>query len=135
MRRGRSAERPRLMCAAVRSADHLTVGGPAPLVGAIDRMRDVHHGSDVVHMDVVRVQVGVDVVGNLLWRPTPPEIVTDKESRPDECPLVAVRPSEAGATQLSEVRVSSGIGSRSRGAGKQGSAGNYRDGESGQPAR
>src|ERR1700761_4627825 len=98
-------------------------------------MRDVHQGSDVVHMDVVRVQVRVDAVGNLLWRPTPPEIVADKESHPDECLLVALRPSKAGATQLVEVRVASGIGCCSRSASNQGSA-NYRgDGQCRQPAR
>ena len=76
------------------------MGRPAPLVGAIDRTRGIHHGSDVVHMDVVRVQVGVDAVGNLLWCPAPAEIVTDEVRRTDESLLVARRPREAGATQL-----------------------------------
>lgn len=110
------------------------MGGPAPLVGAIDRTRDVHHGSDVVHMDIVRVQVGVNVVGDLLRRPTPPEIVTDEVSRPDERVLVAVGPREAGAAQLIEVCVIPGIGRRNRSAGNQGSGGDHRDGESGKPA-
>jgi len=82
-------------------------------------MRDVDHGSDVVNGDVIRVQVGVDLVGNLLWRPTPPEIVADEQRRPDKRLLVAVRPSQAGGAKLTEVCVSGGIGSRSRGATNQ----------------
>jgi hypothetical protein len=110
------------------------VGGPAPLVGAIHRTRDVHHGSDVVHTDAIRVQGGVDAVGDMLWRPTPPEIVTDEVSRADERVLMAVGPREARATQLIEVSVIPGIGSRNRSAGNQGGAGDHRDGKSGQPA-
>ena len=41
-------------------------------------MRDVDHRTDVSQRDAVRVQVGVDVVGDLLWGPTPPEIVADQ---------------------------------------------------------
>jgi len=85
-------------------------------------MGDVDHGSDVVHADVIRVQVGVDVVGNLLWRPTPPEVVADEQRRPDKRLLVARRPSQAGAAKLIEVCVTGGIGSRSRSASNQGSA-------------
>jgi hypothetical protein len=47
-------------------------------------MGDVHHGSDVVDPDVFRVQVGVDLVGDGLWRPTPPEIVADEVRHSDE---------------------------------------------------
>ena len=58
------------------------VRGPAPLVGAVNRTRNVHYGSDVVHMDVVRIKVGVDVVGDLLRPPTPTKIVTDEVGVP-----------------------------------------------------
>jgi hypothetical protein len=43
----------------------------------------------------------VDVVGNLLWRPTPPEIVADEVRHPDDGLVVARRPSEAEGAQLS----------------------------------
>ena len=98
-------------------------------------MCEVHHGCDVSQRGACRVQVGVDVVGNLLWRPTPPEIVTNEVRHPDEGLLVARRPSEADTAQLSEVRVINGIGSRSRSARNQGSANHHGDGQSGQQAR
>jgi hypothetical protein len=60
-------------------------------------MRDVHHGSDLSETNAVLIQVGVDVLGNVVWRPTPPEIVADEVGHPDEGLLVAGRPSEAGA--------------------------------------
>jgi hypothetical protein len=91
-------------------------------------MCEVHHGSDVSQRSACRVQVGVDVVGYLLWRPTPPEIVADEVRHPDEGFVVARRPSEAHGAQLSEVRVISGIGSRNRSVGNQGSANNHGDG-------
>jgi hypothetical protein len=47
-------------------------------------------------MNAVLVHVGVDVLGNVIWRPTPPEIVADEVRHPDEGLLVARRPSEAG---------------------------------------
>src|SRR6202012_6155664 len=95
------------------------VGSPAPLVGAINRTRDVHHGSDVVHMDVVRVQIGMNVIGNLFRRPTPPVIVTDDQSLPDERLIVPRRPRQAGAAQLIEVVVSYGSALRRRGPADQ----------------
>jgi hypothetical protein len=73
------------------------VRGPAPLVGAIGRVCEVHHGSDLSERNAVLVQVRVDLLGNVVWRPTPPEIVADEVRRPDEGLLVARRPSEAGA--------------------------------------
>ena len=74
-------------------------------------------------------------LGNLVVRPTPPEIVADEVRHPDEGLLVARRPSEAEALQLSEVPVINGIGSRNRSASNQGSANHHGDGQSGQPAR
>jgi hypothetical protein len=85
-------------------------------------------------LNAVRVQVAVYVLGNMVWRPTPPEIVADEVCHPDEGLLVALRPSEAEAAQLSEVRVISGIGTSTRSASNQGSAKRYGDGQSGQPA-
>jgi hypothetical protein len=85
--------------------------------------------------NAVLVQVGVYVLGNVVWRPTPPEIVADEVRRPDEGLLVARRPSEAGGAQLIEVRVISGTGSSTRSAGDQGSANQHGDAQSGQPAR
>jgi len=111
------------------------VSGPTPLVGAIGRVCEVHHGSDLSERNAVLVQVGVYVLGNMVWRPTPPEIVADEVRRPDEGLLVALRPSEAEAAQLSEVRVISGIGSSTRSASNQGGANHHGDGQSGQPAR
>jgi len=111
------------------------VGGPAPLVGAIGRMCEAHHGCDLSERNASRVQVGVDVLGNLVIRPTPPEVIADQVRHPDEGLVVVRRPSEADGAQLSEVCVISAIGSRNRGAINQGSANNHGDGKSGQPAR
>ena len=91
-------------------------------------MCDVHHGSDVSQRDACRVQIGVDVVGNLLWRPTPPEIVADEVCHPDEGLVVAWWPSNADAAQLSEVSVINGVGGRSRSVGNQGGANHHGDG-------
>ena len=82
-------------------ANWSAVGCPAPLVGAVGRTCDVHHRTDVAQRDAVRVQIGVDVVCDLLWRPTPPEIVADEVCHPDERLVVARRPSNADAAQLS----------------------------------
>ena len=62
------------------------------------------------------------LLGNLVWRPTPAEIVADELRHPDDGLLAALRPSEAGGAQLSEVSVIGGIGSRNRSASNQGSA-------------
>jgi hypothetical protein len=86
-------------------------------------------------MNVPAVQVGVDALGNLVVRPTRPEIVADELRHPDESLLVARRPSEAEALQLSEVPIIDGIGSRNRTASNKGSANHHGDGQSGQPAR
>src|ERR1700722_10154962 len=115
--------------------DRSAVRGPAPLVGAIGRVCEVHHGSDLSERNAIRVQVGVYVLGNMVWRPTPPDIVADEVCHPDERLLVALRPSEAEAAQLSEVRVISGTGTSTRSASNQGSAKQHGDGQSGQPAR
>src|SRR5580693_4516968 len=115
--------------------DRSAVRGPAPLVGAIGRVCEVHHGSDLSDCNAVRVQVGVHVLGNMVWRPTPPDIVADEVCHPDEGLLVALRPSEAEAAQLSEVRVISGTGTSTRSSRNQGSAKKHGDGQSGQPAR
>jgi hypothetical protein len=77
----------------------------------------------------------VDVLGNLVWRPTPPEVVADEVRHPDHGGVVVRRPSEANGAQLSEVCVISGIGIRNRSASNQGSASHNGDGQSGQPAR
>jgi hypothetical protein len=73
-------------------------------------------------MNAPAVQIGVDALGNLVWSPTPPEIVADELRHSDEGLLVALRPSEAEALQLSEVPVIDGIGGRNRLASNQGSA-------------
>jgi hypothetical protein len=70
----------------------------------------------------------VDVIGDLLWRPTPTEIVADEVRHPDEGLIVARRPSDADAAQLIEVCVIEGIGGRNRGVGNQGSANQHGDG-------
>src|ERR1700733_2076662 len=98
-------------------------------------MCEVHHGSDLSQRNAIRVQVGMYVLGNMVWRPTPPEIVADEVCHPDEGILVARRPSEAEAAQLSEVPVIGGIGTSTRSASNQGSADHHGDGQSGQPAR
>jgi hypothetical protein len=115
--------------------DRSAVRGPAPLVGAIGRMCEVHHGSDLSERNAIRVQVGVDLLGNLVVRPAPPEIVADEVRHPDDGLFVARRPSEAEGAQLIEVPVIDGIGSRNRSASNQGSASHNGDGQSGQPAR
>jgi hypothetical protein len=89
---------------------------------------EVHHGCDLSVVNASAVQVGVDVLGNMVWRPTPPEIVADELGHPDDGLLVALRPSEAEALELSEVAVIDGIGSRNRRASDQGSAGHNGDG-------
>src|ERR1700757_177867 len=102
--------------------DLLAVGCPAPLVGAIGRMCEADHGCDLAERNASRVQGGVDVLGNLVIRPTPPEVVADEVRHPDEGLVVIRWPSEAHGAQLSEVRVISGIGSRNRSVTNQGSA-------------
>jgi hypothetical protein len=59
--------------------------GVAHVAGAIGRVCRVNHGSDVPQRNAPRVQVGVDVVGNLLWRPVPSAVVADEVGLPDEC--------------------------------------------------
>jgi hypothetical protein len=86
-------------------------------------------------MNARAVQVGVDALGNLVWSPTPPEIVADELRHPDEGLLVARRLSEAEALQLSEVPAIDGIGSRNPRPSNQGSASPDGDGQFGQPAR
>ena len=98
-------------------------------------MCEVHHGSDLSQVNVIRVQVGVDTLGDVVWRPTPPEIVADEVRHPDDGLLVALGPGEAEGAQLIELAVISGIGGRNRTASSQGSAGHDGDGKSGQPAR
>ena len=98
-------------------------------------MREIHHRRDVAERDVSGVQVGVNVRGDLVWRPTPPEVVTDELPHPDQRRLVALGPRETEAAQLSQVRVVNGIGGRDRDAGEQGSANRKGDGQFGQPAR
>lgn len=108
---------------------------PALRVGTIGRVCELHHGCDLSVVNAPAVQVGVDALGNVVVRPTPPEIVADEVSHPDEGLLLARRPSEADALQSSEVPVIDGIGSRNRRATNQGSASHNGNGESGQPAR
>jgi hypothetical protein len=73
-------------------------------------------------------QEGMDVVGNRVWRVTPPVVITDEVRHRDDG-LVAVRgPSNAEGAQLSEVRVISGIGSRNPSVSNQGSANHHGDG-------
>jgi hypothetical protein len=85
-------------------------------------MCEVHHGCDLSVVNASAVQVGVDVLGNLVWRPTPPEIeiVADELGHTDDGLLVALRPSEADGLQLSEIPVIDLIGSRNRSASNQG---------------
>jgi hypothetical protein len=111
------------------------LSGPAPKVGAISRMCKGHHGMDISERNVSRVQGGVDVLGNLVIRPTPHDVVADEAPSRGEGVVVVRRPSEAGGAQLSEVGVISGIGSRNRSASNQGSASHNGDGQDGQPAR
>src|ERR1700757_4072658 len=83
--------------------DRSAVSGPTALQGAIGRMCEGHHGSDVCQRDVSRVQGGVDLLGNLVVGPTPPEIVADEAPHPGERSVVVRRPSEAGGAQLGKV--------------------------------
>jgi hypothetical protein len=94
-------------------------------------MCDSHHVSDISEGNVSRIQCGVDVLGNLVIRPTPAEIVADETPHCGEGEVVVRRPTEADGAQLSEVRVIGGIGNRNRSATKQCSAGHKWDGQSG----
>jgi hypothetical protein len=76
----------------------------------------------------------VDLLGDLLIRPTPAEIVADQAAHPGKRGLMVRRPTEADGAQLGEVCVVGGIGGRDRSAGNQGSASHDRDGQDGQPA-
>jgi hypothetical protein len=98
-------------------------------------MCEAHHGSDLSERNVSRVQSGVDLLGNLVIRPTRNEIVTDEAPHPSEGAVMVRRPSDAGRAQLSEVCVIGGIGSRNRSASNQRSANHHGDGKSAQPAR
>jgi transposase len=130
--------RPSLRIHKVRPGDTGRLVEPAreiDLTRAIGRFCEAHHGFDVFERNASRAQKGVDVVGNRVWRVTPPVVITD-EVRHREDGLVAVwGPSQAEGAQLSEVRVISGIGSRYRSASNQGSANHHGDGKPGQPAR
>ena len=75
-------------------------------------MRQSHHRSDVSDADASRVQVGVDVLGDMVRRPTPAEIVANELRHPDHGGVMLGRPVEARGAQLSEVPVIKGIGSR-----------------------
>jgi hypothetical protein len=97
-------------------------------------MCEIHHRCGLSEMNASLVQDRVEVLGNLIWRPTPPEFVADDVRHPDEALVVFRRPSEAEGAQLSEVCVISGIGSRNRSVSNQGSANHDGDGQSGQPA-
>lgn len=110
------------------------VRGPAPLVGAIGRMCEVHHGSDLSERNAILVQVGVYVLGNVVWRPTPPEIVADEPPHPDEGVVVIRRPGEPDGAQLSEVSVIKRTGDRTRHTSNQGGANHHGDDQSGEPA-
>ena len=106
--------------------------GVAHVAGAIGRVCRVNHGSDVPQRNAPRVQVGVDVVGNLLWRPIPSGVVADDVGLPDEGLFRLGGPSEADGAQFCEVCLVIGIGSsRNRSATKQGSASHHGDGKSG----
>ena len=98
-------------------------------------MREVDHGRDLSVVNTSLVQFGVDVLGNPVGRPTPPEIVADDPCHPDDGGFVAVRPREAHRAQLSKLAVINGIGSRNRSAGNQGSANHRGDGQCRQPTR
>jgi hypothetical protein len=69
------------------------------------------------------------VLGNLGWRPTPPEVVADQERHPDQRSVMVGRPSEADGAQLGEVRVIDGVRRRDRSAGDQGGANRNGDGQ------
>ena len=47
-------------------------------------MCEADHGCDLSEGNASRVQGGVDVLGNLVIRPTPPEVVADEVRHPDE---------------------------------------------------
>src|SRR6516162_4281081 len=64
--------------------DRSALSGPAPKVRAIGRMCEGHHGMDVSERNVSRVQRGVDVLGNLLVRPTPHDVIADEAPRRGE---------------------------------------------------
>lgn len=98
-------------------------------------MRDTDHGSDISDRDAPRVQVGVDVPGNLVRRPAPAEVVADELRHSDHGGIVAGRPGEAGSAQLSKVCVINGVGGRNGSACNQGGTNHGSDGHSGQPAR
>ena len=102
---------------------------------AVGPMCEVHHGCGLSEMNASRVQYGVEVLGYLVWRPTPPEFVADDVRDPDHALVVFRRPSEAEGAQLSEVCVISWVGRRNRSVGNQGSANHHGDSQSGQPAR
>jgi hypothetical protein len=94
-------------------------------------MCDADHGGDVSDRNAPRVQVGVDVLGNLVWRPAPAEIVANELRHPDHGGVVSGRPGEACGAQLSKVCVISGIGSRNRSAREEGGADHCGDDHSG----
>jgi hypothetical protein len=94
-------------------------------------MCNPHHVSDISERNVSRIQGGVDVLGNLVIRPTPAEIVADETPHPGKGGLVVRRPTEADGAQLRQVCVVGGIGSRNRSAANQGGAGHKWDGQSG----
>src|SRR6202012_4810956 len=71
------------------------MGGPAPLVAAIGRMCEAHHGCDLSERNASRVQVGVDVLANLVIRPTPPEVIADEVRHPNDGLVVVRRQCEA----------------------------------------
>src|ERR1700739_2915740 len=87
------------------SMDRSALSGPAPPGGAIGRMREAHHGMGICEREVSRVQDAVDLLGNLVIRPTRNEIVADEAPHPGEGGVVVRWPTEAGGAQLSEACV------------------------------
>ena len=95
-------------------------------------MRKVHHRRDISECDASAIQVGVDVLGNLLRRPAPPEVVADEVGHADHALIVLRRPGEADGAQLSEISVADGIGARTRSASEQSGSSHNGDSQSGQ---
>ena len=97
-------------------------------------MCQAHHRLNLSDRNASPIEGGVDLIGDLLIGPTPPEIVADEPPHPDEGVVVIRRPGEPDGAQLSEVSVIKRTGSRTRRTSNQGSARHHEDDQSGQPA-
>ena len=98
-------------------------------------MCGVDQASDVEQRHALGVQAGMQVVGDLLRRPTPSEVVTHVVRLGDERLFRLGRPGETDGALLREVRIVLGARGRDAGAARKCKGNHDGDGDSDRPSR